>query len=64
MFLESLKSIARDPTIGRQTNDGKARIKKVGHYLMLYDFNSSDVIIVSIWDSRREEIDSGFKYSF
>jgi len=53
LFKEAAKFIAEYPEIGRITEDKKARIKVVRDYLIVYDVYKSTVVILTIFDSRR-----------
>ncbi len=55
LFNEAIKLISIHPNIGKRTNDKKARIKIIRDYLMIYELNEMDqIVILTIWDSRQE----------
>ncbi|WP_288434871.1 type II toxin-antitoxin system RelE/ParE family toxin [uncultured Chryseobacterium sp.] len=54
LILYNVGLLADHPTIGRKTDVEKVRVKIVRDYLIFYEFSSSELIILSIWDERRE----------
>ncbi|MEZ5037727.1 MAG: hypothetical protein R2760_09610 [Chitinophagales bacterium] len=50
------------PKIGKCANDRKVRISIVREYLIFYEFNEREIIILSIWDARRDAKDIEFQY--
>ncbi|MBE4949872.1 type II toxin-antitoxin system RelE/ParE family toxin [Chryseobacterium culicis] len=54
LILYNVGLLADHPTIGRKTDVEKVRVKIVRDYLIFYEFSSSELIILSIWDGRRE----------
>ncbi len=54
LIIETLDCLCENPTIGRKTNFENVRIKLIRDYLLLYEFNESEFIILSIWDARRD----------
>lgn len=55
LFKEAIGSLVDHPKIGRKTTDGDTRITIVRSYLIFYEFNSRELIILSLWDARRDE---------
>ncbi|WP_177761199.1 type II toxin-antitoxin system RelE/ParE family toxin [Flavobacterium sp. I3-2] len=55
LFSERIKLISVYPEIGRKTNDSNIRVTPVKDYLIMYEFNLTEIIIHLIWDSRRDE---------
>ncbi len=53
LILQSLELLRENPTIGRLTNVNNVRVKLIREYLLMYEFTESDLIILSIWDARR-----------
>ncbi len=53
LILQTLEVLRENPTIGRRTNIDNVRVKLIREYLLLYEFTESDLIILSIWDARR-----------
>jgi plasmid stabilization system protein ParE len=54
LFKAAVKLIAEYPEIGKPTNDKNARFKIVRDYLIFYELNEEDeLIILTIWDSRQ-----------
>ena len=54
LILQTLEVLRENPTIGRRTNVDNVRIKLIRGYLLLYEFTVSELIILSIWDARRD----------
>ena len=54
LILYNVGLLADHPTIGRKTDIEKVRVKIVRDYLTFYEFSSSELIILSVWDGRRE----------
>lgn len=54
LFKEAVKLIAEYPEIGKPTDDKNARIKIVRDYLIIYEINDKNqLLILTIWDSRQ-----------
>lgn len=54
LFKKAVKLIAEYPEIGKSTDDKNARIKIVRDYLIIYEVDDRDfLIILTIWDSRK-----------
>ena len=53
LILQSLELLRENPTIGRLTNVNNVRVKLIREYLLLYEFTDSELIVLSIWDARR-----------
>ena len=54
LFRESAILLSRRPGIGRSTDVENVRVKIIKDYLMFYEVKSDDIIILVIWDSRRD----------
>ncbi|GGG57163.1 type II toxin-antitoxin system RelE/ParE family toxin [Epilithonimonas arachidiradicis] len=63
LFTEAIDLLSQHPKIGRTTNDQNARISIVRNYLIFYEINVNEIIILSIWDARRDENQTDFHYS-
>ena len=54
LFKEAVNLIAQYPKIGKPTDDHTARIKIVGDYLIIYEMDEKEqLLILTIWDSRQ-----------
>lgn len=54
LFKEAVKLIADYPEIGKPTDNKNARIKIVRDYLIIYEVDNKDrLLILTIWDSRQ-----------
>lgn len=54
LFKESIKIILDFPQIGKRTDDTTARIKIVRDYLIIYEETETQLLILTIWDSRQD----------
>ena len=54
LFKESIKIILDFSQIGKVTDDTKARIKIVRDYLIIYEETETQILILTIWDSRQD----------
>lgn|SRR5690606_126697 len=62
LFSETIKLLCTHPEIGRITKDNSIRITIVRDYLIFYEFTTTELIILSVWDTRRDEKDTEFDY--
>ncbi|MBS7787670.1 type II toxin-antitoxin system RelE/ParE family toxin [Flavobacterium sp. CYK-55] len=53
LFKDAVKFISEYPTVGKLTEDKKARIKIVRDYLIIYEVHKTVIVILTIFDSRR-----------
>ena len=53
LILQTLEVLRENPTIGRLTNVNNVRVKLIREYLLMYEFTDAELIILSIWDARR-----------
>lgn len=63
LFNEAIAVLTEQPQIGRMTTDGKARISIARDYLIFYEFNEKEIVILSVWDARRDEKSTEFDYT-
>lgn len=63
LFSERVKLLSEHPKIGRLSNNGTTRITIVRDYLIFYEFTSTELIILSVWDTRRDEKNIEFDYT-
>jgi len=57
LFNTALKIVAIHPAIGRQTSKENIRVKIVRDYFLIYEVNNDLIILLSIWDTRRNPKD-------
>lgn len=62
LFSETIKLLCTHPEICRITKDNSIRITIVRDYLIFYEFTTTELIILSVWDTRRDEKDTEFDY--
>ncbi|MGE8555354.1 MAG: type II toxin-antitoxin system RelE/ParE family toxin [Chryseobacterium jejuense] len=55
MILYNIGLLAEHPIIGRKTDVQNVRVKIVRDYLIFYEFSGVELIILSIWDGRRND---------
>lgn len=54
LFKEAVKLVAEYPEIGKLTDDETARIKIVRDYLIIYEVDEKEqLLILTIWDTRQ-----------
>lgn len=58
LFKKAIELVASHPHIGRPTTIEKVRVKLVRDYLLFYEETSEEILLLAIWDKRRnpEEI--------
>ena len=61
LFKETIKSILRNSTIGRNTNFENVKRMIVSDYLLIYEESETDLVILRIWDSRQEPVKIKYK---
>lgn len=54
LFKESIKIITDFPQIGKPTDEANTRIKIVKDYLIIYEETQTQIVILTIWDSRQD----------
>ena len=54
LFMEAISLISVYPAIGKLTEDKNARIKIVRNYLIIYEECNSQIVILTIFDSRQD----------
>ena len=59
---DAVKSIGEFPTSGKLTSNKDVRIKIVRDYLIFYAIRADQIIILLIWDGRRNPEDLPWSY--
>ena len=54
LFKNSIQIIKDFPQIGKSTDDPNTRIKIVKDYLLFYEETETQILILTIWDSRQD----------
>ena len=54
LFRQAIHLIKEYPRIGKPTQDPGVRIKIVRDYLIFYEETSDSIVVLTIWDSRRD----------
>jgi toxin YoeB len=57
LFIKDLNIVCQYPYIGKPTNKPNIRIKIVRDYLLVYEINKENIVVLRIWDSRRNPKD-------
>ena len=55
LFISSITNLAVRPNIGRKTEFDNVRVKIVREYLIFYEVIKKDLVILSVWDGRRNQ---------
>jgi len=54
LFKQSIKILQDFPQIGKETDDRKVRVKIVKDYFIIYEETQTQIMILTIWDSRQD----------
>ena len=55
LFIEAVKKVAENPTIGRTSDFPDVRVKIVRNYLIFYEFDDKVLKVLSVWDGNRDD---------
>ncbi|MDH6304746.1 addiction module RelE/StbE family toxin [Parabacteroides sp. PF5-5] len=55
LIKDSVQLAAQYPNTGRKTTLENVRVKIVRDYLLFYEINKTTLVVLTIWDSRRDE---------
>lgn len=55
LIKETLQLAAQYPNTGRKTTLNNVRVKIIRDYLLFYEINETTLVVLAIWDSRRDE---------
>ena len=55
LFISALRDLSKKPTIGRKSEFENVRVKIVREYLIFYEIVRQDLVILSVWDGRRDK---------
>jgi plasmid stabilization system protein ParE len=53
LIIEDLKLLSSNPKIGKKTEIENVRVKIIRDYLILYEVFENEILVLTIWDSRR-----------
>lgn len=53
LFIEYLKLVAKSPDIGKPTDIENTRVIIIRDYLLFYEEVDNKIIVLTLWDSRR-----------
>lgn len=54
LFIEHLRKIALRPNTGRNTDIKNVKVKIIRDYLLFYEVIADEIIVLCIWDGRRD----------
>lgn len=54
LFKDRLKLLKEFPELGKPTNEKNLRLLTVLHYNLFYRIEVKEILVVGIWDSRRD----------
>jgi toxin YoeB len=55
LIKETLQLSALHPDTGRKTTFGNVRVKIIRDYLLFYEANKTTLVVLTIWDGRRND---------
>ena len=55
LFISAIRDLSKKPTIGRKTEFENVRVKIVREYLIFFEIVRQDLVILSVWDGRRDK---------
>lgn len=61
LFIENTKILSEQPFIGRKTDEENIRVRIIRNYLVFYEIEQTQIIILTIWDSRRSPQNSSLE---
>jgi len=53
-IIERISLLKSQPKLGKRTDFKDVRVVSMGHYSILYKFNTQNVIITGFWDNRQD----------
>ncbi|WP_276501034.1 type II toxin-antitoxin system RelE/ParE family toxin [Terrimonas pollutisoli] len=60
LFKKAVKLICAHPQIGRKTDVENVRVKLVRDYLLFYEETDDAIVVLSVWDNRRNPDDAPY----
>lgn len=54
LFISAIRDLSKKTNIGRKTAFENVRVKIVREYLIFYEIIKKEVVILSVWDGRRD----------
>jgi len=55
LFISTIRDLSKKPNIGRKTEFENVRVKIVRNYLIFYEIIKKEILILSVWDGRRDK---------
>lgn len=55
LFIENLKFLSDNPLAGRKTQTENIRVKIIRDYLLFYEIQTNELIVLTIWEGRRND---------
>ncbi len=56
LFISTIRDLSKRPDIGRKTEFENVRVKIVRDYLIFYEIIKKEILILSVWDGRRDKM--------
>gem|GEM_PF-3384664 len=53
LFVQATEFVARNPNTGQKTTRKEIRVKLIGHYALIYEFNDKSLFVLAIFDTRQ-----------
>ena len=53
LLIDNLKLLSSNPNIGRKTRFENVRVTIIRDYLLFYEIFEKEILVLSIWDGRR-----------
>ena len=57
LIIETLEQLSENPSIGKKSDFENIYVKIIRSYLLFYEFNTTHLKVLSIWDGRRDQPD-------
>lgn len=55
LFISAIRDLSKRPNIGRKTEFENIQVKIVRDYLIFYEIIKKEIVILSVWDGRRDK---------
>ena len=55
LFISTIRDLSNRPNLGRKTEFKNVRVKIVRDYLIFYEIIKKEILILSVWDARRDK---------
>lgn len=55
LIIETLRILAERPEAGRKTEISNVRVKVIRDYLLFYEIDGNNLVVLTLWDGRRDQ---------